>query len=306
MGKGTDLSLKIKRVRTDFRWSLLMKPAPKVKGVKDIIDIPYGEDNEKWHLLDIHRPEKMSKALPAFVYIHGGGWSTVDKTFFHHYCRCIAQKGFIVFNIDYRLAPEHRYPAQIEDIIDAVNWVVENGEKYGADISKLIVGGDSAGAHLSATLGCLCTNKAYAKESGYEEKVKNIKISALVLLCGAFDIKSAVKVRVPAIGKYIKGLLNIHSLRDLAKTGEWVEVSPLLHITGDFPPSFVTDSYDDGLFEESVAMDKVLETSGVYHKTVFYGKKDAAFIHDFQILYFLPVYKKCMNEIVKFINEILE
>jgi acetyl esterase len=93
--------------------------------------------------------------LAALVYFHGGGWVLGNLDSHEGICRALANAaGVIVVSIDYRLAPEHRFPAAAEDACFATTWVAEHAEEIGADPGKIAVAGDSAGGNLAA-VGCL-------------------------------------------------------------------------------------------------------------------------------------------------------
>src|SRR5262245_32577860 len=91
--------------------------------------------------------------LPALVYFHGGGWVMGSLDAYEGLCRSLANAaGAVVVSVDYRLAPEHRYPAAVEDAYAATRWVHEQGRSLGVDPTRLAVGGDSAGGNLAAAV----------------------------------------------------------------------------------------------------------------------------------------------------------
>ena len=78
-------------------------------------DIAYGKDSEM-QVLDVYRPKDAEgRILPVIVSVHGGGWVYGDKERYQYYCMSLAQRGFAVVNFSYRLAPEHQFPAPVED-----------------------------------------------------------------------------------------------------------------------------------------------------------------------------------------------
>ena len=91
------------------------------------------------------------KSLPALVYIHGGGWTIGDLDTHDVLCRSLClQAGVVVVSVDYRMGPEHKFPAAYDDTVAAFNWTVANASALGVDAKRIAIGGDSAGGNLSA------------------------------------------------------------------------------------------------------------------------------------------------------------
>src|ERR1700760_5057469 len=126
--------------------------APELKSVAPLsIPSPAGKIPAR-----IYTPVKLRQAnglSPCLVFFHGGGWVIGDIETHDVVCRKLAHEGeLIVISVDYRLAPEHKFPAAVDDAIAATKWVAANAKSLGIDASRLMVGGDSAGGNLAAVI----------------------------------------------------------------------------------------------------------------------------------------------------------
>jgi len=120
---------------------------------------------------------------PALVFYHGGGWVIGDLYTHDGICRSLANAaGCIVASVDYRLAPEFKYPVASEDSYAALRWVVDNAARLGIDPRRVAVGGDSAGGHLAAVVALM------ARERGGPALVQQVLIYPVTN--NAFDTAS--------------------------------------------------------------------------------------------------------------------
>jgi len=200
-------------------------------------DIPYGAD-PKWQALDVYRPKGREGRLPVIVSIHGGGWVYGDKERYQYYCMSLAQRGFAVVNFTYRLAPEFKYPAALEDANAVFGWTLDHAEAYGLDTDNVFLIGDSAGAHMAAVYGCICTNPAYAATYPFEVP-KGLRLTGLGLACGIYEIDVSE-------GSQDKALMG-DLLPGGGAPGEMAWINPLNHITSAFPPTFAFTATGDYL-----------------------------------------------------------
>ena len=124
-----------------------LQPAPQVDRVEDFT-LPARDGHRL--AARLYAPQS-DKALPVLLYIHGGGFTVGSLKTHDVLCRQLSRQGqCAVVSLDYRLAPEHRFPTAVHDSWDALNWLHKNGHTLGLDANRLAVGGDSAGGTLSA------------------------------------------------------------------------------------------------------------------------------------------------------------
>jgi len=98
--------------------------------------------------------------FPALVYYHGGGWVVGNLDMVDTVCRALANRaGSVVVSVDYRLAPEHKFPASAEDAYAAAHWVATNASTIGVDPGRIAVGGDSAGGNLAAVVSLIARDR---------------------------------------------------------------------------------------------------------------------------------------------------
>jgi acetyl esterase len=114
-----------------------------------LLDVPYGP-HPVAHRLDIYRPRDVAGPLPVMLYIHGGAFVLCSKDTHRHLALLNAQRaGYLVFNINYRLAPQYPFPAAVADACAAYRWACAHAREYGGDPERIVVAGESAGGNLA-------------------------------------------------------------------------------------------------------------------------------------------------------------
>lgn len=255
-------------------------------------DIPYGPD-AAWNVLDVYRPKGKEGMLPVIVSVHGGGWVYGNKELYRFYGMALAQQGFGVVNFTYRLAPEHKFPAQMEDINLVMEWILENGERYGLDVEHIFFVGDSAGAHLAGLYTCVCTNPAYA--SGYAFRVPAQFVpKAVALNCGVYiPVPSGEKEKLvhDQVNDLPKALMPEGCTE---KEAEFIDVTR--HITSAFPPVFLMTATEDFCKPQAFCMEEVLKGCGVPYSFKIYGSEENPLHHVFHVDMHSSTGRECNEE----------
>ena len=164
----------------------LRPPAPSLLDVRDLTADGRGGPIP----LRLYRPAE--GVLPAFVFFHGGGWVVGDLDTHDVVCRQIARDaGVVVIAVDYRLAPEHPFPAASDDAWSATTWIAAHADELGIDAARMAVGGDSAGGGLAAVVALM------ARDS------RKLRLAFQVLVYPVVDLRA----ESVSYSKYAEGFL---------------------------------------------------------------------------------------------------
>jgi acetyl esterase/lipase len=139
--------------------------------------------------MDVHYPQTMSKPAPVAVYVHGGSWSSGSKSdgFGMTDETELLARGYLVVSVDYRLAPQWKFPAQIQDVKCAIRFLRANAARFNLDPHRIGAWGNSAGGHLVALLGTTDPSAGFEGSGGYPDQ--SSRIQAVVDMCGRADLR---------------------------------------------------------------------------------------------------------------------
>jgi acetyl esterase len=195
-------------------------------------------------------------APPVLVYYHGGGWVIGDLDTHDTLCRELANAaGIAVVAVDYRMGPEHRFPAAVDDCIAATRWVREHAAELGVDASRLAVGGDSAGGNLAAVVAIAM------REAG------DVPIRFQLLIYPATDQRRGWPSHTSNGQGYLltadtMNYFHDHYIPDKAMDLDW-RASPLLHADlSKLPPALVLTAGYDPLRDEALQYSHRLTQAG--------------------------------------------
>ena len=236
-------------------WDALQAPAQNIASVQDL-QIPTAAGPLALRIYrglgtDLHTP------LPCLLFLHGGGWVIGNLESHDRLCRSLANRAQIcVVAVDYRLAPEHPYPAAVEDSAEALRWLTRHAAELPIDAQRIGVGGDSAGGNLAAVLALMSRDGA----------LPALKLQALLYpvvdLTASSDsyrrIQSGVLLTAAAMHYFIG-----HYTPQASQRTEW-QASPLLaQSLAGTAPAFVLTVAHDPLCDEGRAYATRLEDEGV-------------------------------------------
>jgi acetyl esterase len=233
----------------EARRKLAVEPVDQIRDLK--IPGPAGEIP-----IRVYTPKIQSPA-PALIYFHGGGWVLGDLESHDHVCRALANNAScIVLSVDYRLAPEHKFPAAVHDSFAATQWIADLAGELGVDRSRIAVGGDSAGGNLAAVVSQIAIDRG------------GPSIAYQLLIYPSTDMR----MNMPSIEENADGPLltkasmhwfvNHYLNSDADRTDPLA--SPLLasNLRG-LPPAFILTAECDPLRDEGEAYGQHLREAGV-------------------------------------------
>lgn len=206
-------------------------------------------------------PASPGATRPGLVFFHGGGWVIGDLDTHDTVCRELAlQAGVVVVSVDYRLAPEHPFPAAVDDCVAATRWVQSNAQALGIDAQRLAVGGDSAGGNLAAVVALALRDEAKAQGTA--------PLRYQLLVYPATDMRRGA----PSHAQNGQGYLltqemlawyHGHYMGSSGRDDDW-RASPLLHpqLQG-LPPALIITAGYDPLRDEGLQYAQALSEAGV-------------------------------------------
>ncbi|QGW84492.1 alpha/beta hydrolase [Variovorax paradoxus] len=228
--------------------------APQVAQVRDLkAEGPHGAIAVR-----LYRPlgAAADAALPVLVYFHGGGWVIGDLDTHDVLCRSLANgAGCAVASIDYRMGPEHRFPAAVDDVLAATRWVQREAASLSLDAGRLAVGGDSAGGNLAAVAAIA------ARDAG------DLPIAFQLLIYPATDMRRGHPSHQANGQGYLltsdtMTYFHDHYIDDARHDLDW-RASPLLHADlSGLPPALVLTAGYDPLRDEGMAYAEALTAAG--------------------------------------------
>lgn len=192
---------------------------------------------------------------PMLIYMHGGGWCLGKALYVRKLAMSIAAQGHVVVNLDYALAPEHPFPASLQQAVFACRWMTQNAGQIGGREGAISVGGASAGANLAAAAIASIKGEAGDLDDGGLGDVA-VEFSSLLGLYGIFDFPLLMQDPGSHAGGFAETMYNQAYLGEHWLSKHWdPRVSPAYsqHLA-EFPPAYLTIGDQDALLPQSMDM----------------------------------------------------
>ncbi len=230
-------------------------------------NVPYNNDTDPRHLLDLYLPANAKGKVPLVIFVHGGGWISNDKYADMGYMKKtiaeIVSSGFALASIDYRLATQAVFPALIQDCNRATSFLYDNANKYGLDRTRFAVMGFSAGGHLASLMGLAKNNNVAA--FFMPKTTKAFSFKAVVDFYGPSELTSLKSSEDPKSPEAT--LIGAAPLArpDLAKVA-----SPVTYVDKNDPPFLILHGEKDNIVpnQQSKLLHAWLDLVGVPNELI--------------------------------------
>jgi acetyl esterase/lipase len=203
-------------------WLHYFPPDPRLNtlplpdGTTEVNDIAYADGPR--HMLDVYRPRPTAMPAPVVVFIYGGGWIVGEKAWYRFVASALVASGMLVVIPDYRLYPEVRFPAFMDDAAAAVAWTRTNAGRFGGDPRRLFLMGHSAGATIAALLAL---DPSYLRAAGLSTR----DVCGVIGLAGPYDF-------LPLAGA--------NMITVFGQVAELPRTQPINYVNHDAPPMLLT------------------------------------------------------------------
>lgn len=272
-------------------------------------DIPYRDTQKRAHLLDIYRPNTKEQR-PIVLYVHGGAFCMLSKDTHRVMALSFASRGYVVFNINYRLGPRNLYPAPLEDAAAALHWVLDNARDHGGDPTRIVLAGESAGANLVTALTYICTHR---RPEAFAQAIynRNPRILATLPIYGLLDMHDFERFTAhPKIPRWIKREIEAagssyigHPVSERAHQAELASPLRLLAQAKDpqdrpLPPFFIAVGTKDPLLDDSRRLKAVLDQRETECELAIYPGE----IHGFNAMVWRPAAQSKWQAVFNFLK----
>jgi acetyl esterase len=285
---------------------------PARHGCVRIADVQYQSSSHVEHRLDVYRPEPIRPSLrPVVLYMHGGGFRILSKDTHWMMALAFASRGYVVFNISYRLAPQHPYPAALADASAALLWVHAHAAEYGGDPSRIVLAGESAGANLATALAVAAS---YPRPEPFARAIfsSGVRPIAVMPACGILQVSDSDRFarRRPLptfIADRLHEVTESYLGRADASTPGGLELAdPLCILERErperpLPPFFAAVGTRDPILDDTRRLKAALDARGVPCEARYYPGE----LHAFHAVFFRRAARLCWQHSFAFLDRVL-
>jgi acetyl esterase/lipase len=273
-------------------------------GIVERLDLSY-DPADPDATFDVFLPPAEGRSGPpavTVVWIHGGAYISGSKDQIANYARVLAGRGFAVVGVDYSIAPGAQYPVPLHQVNAALGHLRAHAAELGIDASRLVLAGDSAGAHLSAQLANAIRGPAYAQLVRIQPSIPAETLAGVVLFCGPYGLDGMDLTG--DFGSFMRTVLWAYlGEKDFEDDPRLDAFTVTRHVTSAFPPAFISVGNVDPLAPQSYALAEALKARGAQVDTLFFPADHApALNHEYQFNLDTDAGKLALERLVAFLK----
>lgn len=262
------------------------------ENVKVLKNQTYKKIGDRALTAEVYYPQKNTrKKLGGVILIHGGGWSSGDKSQTVPMAIALANAGYVAVCVEYRLSPEATYPAAVYDIKAAVRWLRAHAQQFNLDKSKIATLGMSAGGQLAALVGFTNNNKSFEDSIGNPKESSNIQ--AVVNIDGTLAFHHPESQEGKASSLWLNGNYE-------ENPQNWEAAAPLNHVTKASPPILFINSSIPRFHAGRDDMIKQLNSFNIYSEVQTFEDTPHPF------WFFHPWFAPTVNYSINFLNKVFK
>ena len=251
------------------------------EAVDYIQDVPYIDDGNVDHLLDIFGVTDAEEAKPTIIEIHGGGFFGGTKETNTVHSQFYEENGFAVVTPNYTHLPAGTFITLVQEVFDVMHWVEDHAEEYHFDLNNVFLSGDSAGGFTVGLTALVISDPAL--QQAYGVTLPGYEIKAFVLTCPKVDVMADRELIGKDMGfpSFAAGMI-----QDVLLDDEVMQYADMLSLINPetYPEVYLLTTPDDAiLYEEVVDFDKYLTEKGIAHEYHVYESRENTLEHVFNI-----------------------
>ncbi|MGV2982127.1 alpha/beta hydrolase [Microbacterium sp. AGC85] len=269
------------------------------------LDVVYDASSAEGRV-DVFRPDDTEDALPTIFWVHGGSFIAGEKEALRNYLQVLASHGFAVVNVEYTHAPEAVYPGPIEQVDSAMAHVIAHAEEFHVDQDRIVLAGDSAGAHIAAQAAMAIAQPDYAEAAGLPAAIEPEQLVGTVLFSGPYDV-TTVDYDNELFGFFMRTVMWSYSgTKSFLDDERFLYTALPQYVDGDYPPTFVSTGPADPLLGQNEEWAEALTAVGVDVTTLFFDADSTPDTvgHEYQLALDTPQARQAMIEQVAFLRAV--
>lgn len=296
-------------VRHMFSGEVKITDKQSFENAKAKVEVSYNHHYDsrfKDNSYDLYLPKDTKESVPVLIWVHGGGYIGGDKSGMKEFATKLSSDAHVaIVSMNYERAPESQYPNQVIQVSELVKEL-KMGNSSKLKLSNIMFGGDSAGAQIALQYALTQTNQPYGDSLNVPHLLEKSAIKGTVSYCGPLNLEQIKETK--SSSNFMKFFVRTVAWSELGiknwKTSPQLKQASLVnHLTGDFPPTYITDGNAYSFQEQGLAFKAKLEQLSVPVEGLFFNQSKKEMTHEYQFDYSKPEAKDCYAETLAFINK---